>query len=121
MCIRDRDNDLSFLREPDFGFAWAAYRWARGVKLETVLDESPDLTPGDFVRSVKQLIDLLDQVASASASARDASAPLSAAGPAPASASGATPGRAPRTLSATARAAIDAMRRGVVAYSAVAD
>jgi ATP-dependent RNA helicase HelY len=93
----EKDNDLSFLREPDLGFAWAAYRWARGVKLESVLEESPDLTPGDFVRSVKQLIDLLDQIASAS------------------------PDRAPRSLSATARAAIDAMRRGVVAYSAVAD
>jgi len=93
----EKDNDLSFLREPDLGFAWAAYRWARGVKLESVLEESPDLTPGDFVRSVKQLIDLLDQIASAS------------------------PDHAPRSLSATARAAIDAMRRGVVAYSAVAD
>jgi ATP-dependent RNA helicase HelY len=136
----EKDNDLSFLREPDFGFAWAAYRWARGVKLETVLDESPDLTPGDFVRSVKQLIDLLDQIASAAptlepeppadsapapAPAPEAPAPSpeapttastrSASAPAPAS------GRAPRNLSATARAAIDAMRRGVVAYSTVAD
>src|SRR5579859_6107530 len=138
----EKDNDLSFLRGPDFGFAWAAYRWARGVKLENVLAESPDLTPGDFVRSVKQLIDLLDQIASASASAPDpasasASAPdpasASASAPAPASASASAPdpasasasavttGQAPRSLSATARAAIDAMRRGVVAYSAVAD
>ena len=105
----EKDNDLSFLREPDLGFAWAACRWARGVKLESVLDESSDLTPGDFVRSVKQLIDLLDQIASA------------APGPAPAPGPAATPGPAPRSLSATARAAIDAMRRGVVAYSAVAD
>ena len=36
-------------------------------------------------------------------------------------ASAATTDQAPRSLSATARAAIDAMRRGVVAYSAVAD
>jgi len=92
----EKDNDLSFLREPDLGFAWAAYRWASGAKLESVLDESPDLTPGDFVRAVKQLIDLLDQIASAA--------------PDP-----------PRSLSTKARAAIDAMRRGVVAYSAVAD
>jgi ATP-dependent RNA helicase HelY len=104
----EKDNDLSFLREPDLGFAWAAYRWARGATLESVLDESPDLTPGDFVRSVKQLIDLLDQIASA--------APDPA--PAPDQAAGV---RAPRSLSAKARAAIDAMRRGVVAYSAVAD
>jgi ATP-dependent RNA helicase HelY len=125
----EKDNDLSFLREPDLGFAWAAYRWARGVKLESVLEESPDLTPGDFVRSVKQLIDLLDQIASASPApdpAPDrASAPpapdRASAPPDPDRASAPGSGRSPRSLSATARAAIDAMRRGVVAYSAVAD
>ena len=68
----EKDNELSFLREPDLGFAWAAYRWARGARLESVLDESPDLTPGDFVRSVKQLIDLLDQIASAAPAAPSA-------------------------------------------------
>jgi len=94
----EKDNELSFLREPDLGFAWAAYRWARGARLESVLDESPDLTPGDFVRSVKQLIDLLDQIASVPAA-----------------------GSPDAGLAATARAAIDAMRRGVVAYSAVTD
>jgi len=100
----EKDNDLSFLREPDLGFAWAAYRWARGASLESALDSSPDLSPGDFVRSVKQLIDLLDQIAGA---------PQSPATPAPAA--------KPSGLAATARAAIDAMRRGVVAYSGVAD
>jgi ATP-dependent RNA helicase HelY len=115
----EKDNDLSFLRPPDLGFAWAAYRWARGVKLESVLAESPDLTPGDFVRSVKQLIDLLDQIAAAAPrpAAPDRAAPDPAVAPDPAPART----RAPRSLSATARAAIDAMRRGVVAYSAVAD
>src|SRR5580692_7986718 len=104
----EKDNELSFLREPDLGFAWAAYRWARGARLEKVLDESPDLTPGDFVRSVKQLIDLLDQIASATpADPKPPSTP-----PDPSTS---------RTVAATARAAIDAMRRGVVAYSAVAD
>jgi ATP-dependent RNA helicase HelY len=62
----ERRNGLSFLREPDPGFVWAAYRWVRGAKLEDVLDSVPGLTPGDFVRSMKQLIDLLDQVAVAS-------------------------------------------------------
>jgi ATP-dependent RNA helicase HelY len=100
----EKDNDLSFLREPDLGFAWAAYRWARGASLESALDSSPDLSPGDFVRSVKQLIDLLDQIAGA---------PQSPATPAPAA--------KPSGLAAAARAAIDAMRRGVVAYSGVAD
>jgi ATP-dependent RNA helicase HelY len=86
----EKDHQLSFLREPDLGFAWTAHAWARGRPLEQVL--SPDLTPGDFVRAVKQLIDLLDQVAAA-------------AGPAP--------------VAATARSAISDLRRGVVAYSSV--
>src|ERR1039457_2619787 len=105
----EKDNDLSFLRQPDLGFAWAAYRWARGTRLETVLDEAPDPTPGDFARSVKQLIDLLDQIASA----------IPAAPPDPPDPQD-DPSTSP-TLATTARAAIDAMRRGVIAYSAVAD
>jgi ATP-dependent RNA helicase HelY len=109
----EKDNELSFLREPDLGFAWAAYRWARGARLESVLAESPDLTPGDFVRSVKQLIDLLDQIASAA---------LAVSTPAAPAADDDEAGSSSRSdLAATARAAIDAMRRGVVAYSAVAD
>jgi ATP-dependent RNA helicase HelY len=86
----EKDHQLAFLREPDLGFAWAAHAWAQGQRLEKVL--SPDLTPGDFVRAVKQLIDLLDQIAGAA-------------------------GGAP--VARTARAAIDALRRGVVAYSSV--
>ncbi len=129
----ERDHELSFLREPDLGFAWAAYRWARGTRLESVLDESPDLTPGNFVRSVKQLIDLLDQIASAIPAAVPP-APAAAVPPAPAAPAAAAPAAQPaagvcasapsaasRDLASTARAAIDAMRRGVVAYSAVAD
>jgi len=86
----ERENRLAFLREPDLGFAWAAHAWARGKPLESVL--GPDMTPGDFVRAVKQLIDLLGQIAVA-------------AGDAP--------------LAATARKAAKALRRGVVAYSSV--
>jgi ATP-dependent RNA helicase HelY len=112
----EKDNELSFLREPDLGFAWAAYRWARGARLETVLAESPDLTPGDFVRSVKQLIDLLDQIASAAPAAGTLAAP--AGDDEDDDAGGA---RRRDDLAKTARAAIDAMRRGVIAYSAVAD
>ncbi len=121
----EKDNELSFLREPDLGFAWAAYRWARGTRLESVLDESPDLTPGDFVRSVKQLIDLLDQIASAAlrppADAPAAGAPAAGVPAAGVPAAGIPAGSPADGLAATARAAIDAMRRGVIAYSAVAD
>ena len=121
----EKNNDLSFLREPDFGFAWAAYRWARGARLESVLDEAPDLTPGDFVRSVKQLIDLLDQIASAvpapGAPPAAPGAPPAAPGAPPAAATVPAVSTASRDLAVTARVAIDAMRRGVIAYSAVAD
>jgi len=122
----EKDNELSFLREPDLGFAWAAYRWARGARLESVLDDSPDLTPGDFVRSVKQLIDLLDQIASATpANAKTLSAPSASPDPSDPSDVPEPPASsdpsASRTVAATARSAIDAMRRGVIAYSTVAD
>ena len=89
----ERENKLDFLREPDLGFAWAAYRWAEGAPLDEVLDET-DLAAGDFVRWVKQLLDLADQVADAA---------------------GDTP------LRRTARKTSDALRRGVVAYSSVSD
>ncbi|HWH30928.1 MAG TPA: RNA helicase, partial [Mycobacteriales bacterium] len=58
----ERDRHLEFLRAPDSGFSWAAWRWASGARLEEVLDDS-ELTAGDFVRWCKQLLDLLDQVA----------------------------------------------------------
>ena len=110
----EQRHGLSFLREPDPGFVWAAYRWARGAKLEDVLDSVPGLTPGDFVRSMKQLIDLLDQIAVASR----ADAP-SRADSSPAPESSSLP--KDRDVAATARAAIAALRRGVIAYSGLAD
>jgi ATP-dependent RNA helicase HelY len=60
----EQEHRLDFLRRPDPGLAWAAYRWAEGDDLSEVLDDS-DLTAGDFVRWVKQLIDLCGQVADA--------------------------------------------------------
>jgi ATP-dependent RNA helicase HelY len=89
----EKDNRVSFLREPDLGFAWAAFRWAKGHQLDTVLSET-GMTAGDFVRAVKQLLDLLGQVADA----------------------------APRDsrIRRTAGQAMDAMRRGIIAYSSVA-
>ena len=80
---------LSFLSPPDPGFVWPAYRWASGRALDEVLSES-ELAPGDFIRWVKQTIDLVDQIASTE-------------GP----------------LATAARAAVNAMRRGVVAYSSI--
>jgi ATP-dependent RNA helicase HelY len=83
---------LEFLREPDAGFAWAAWRWASGSRLDAVLSEG-DLSAGDFVRWVKQAVDLLDQIVDAA------------------------PAQSP--VHAAARSALGALRRGVVAYSSV--
>jgi ATP-dependent RNA helicase HelY len=57
--------DVKTQREPDFGFAYISYRWAQGNSLSNVLKGS-DMSVGDFVRSVKQLMDLLMQIAGAS-------------------------------------------------------
>jgi ATP-dependent RNA helicase HelY len=87
---------LRLTREPDLGFAWPVYRWARGEPLAKVLSSTPsgdgELPAGDFVRWTRQVIDLLDQIS------------LAAAG---------TP------LRTACRQAIDAINRGVVAYTSV--
>ncbi|MFI5804105.1 DEAD/DEAH box helicase [Streptomyces sp. NPDC051561] len=80
-------------REPDLGFAWAVFMWASGKGLDEVLREA-EMPAGDFVRWCKQVIDVLGQVAAA----------------------------APRegsTVAKNARRAVDAVLRGVVAYSSV--
>lgn len=51
---------LPLTRAPEPGFAAAAWSWASGQELDLILDE--DLTGGDFVRNVRQLIDLLRQI-----------------------------------------------------------
>jgi ATP-dependent RNA helicase HelY len=76
-------------RPPDAGFTPLAHAWAAGKDLEEVLFDE-DLTGGDFVRNVKQLIDLLRQVGDV--------APLGA-------------------TAQAARSAADALFRGVVAAS----
>ncbi|HYA68984.1 MAG TPA: DEAD/DEAH box helicase [Acidimicrobiales bacterium] len=53
---------LARTRPPDSGFAEAAWRWARGLSLDRVLERA-ERAPGDFVRNVKQLVDLLRQLA----------------------------------------------------------
>jgi ATP-dependent RNA helicase HelY len=88
---------VSFLRQPDPGFSWATWRWAGGAPLEQVLGDDRDMTAGDFVRWCKQLIDLLGQVALVA----EELSPKGA------------------EVRATVRQAIDAVRRGVVAYSSV--
>jgi ATP-dependent RNA helicase HelY len=90
------DRGLTLTREPDLGFVWPMYRWARGESLAKVLASAHgldgDMPAGDFVRWARQVLDLLGQ--------------LSEAGDA--------------ELRRTARSAMDAVRRGVLAYSAMA-
>jgi ATP-dependent RNA helicase HelY len=52
---------LTLTRAPDPTFAALAHAWAAGEALDEVLEDE-DLSGGDFVRNVKQLVDLLRQV-----------------------------------------------------------
>ncbi|MDJ0348232.1 DEAD/DEAH box helicase [Cryobacterium sp. PH29-G1] len=87
----ERDHKLPGSNPLAVGLSLAMWKWARGASLSDVLYEA-EMAAGDFVRWTKQTIDLLDQ--------------LSIAGD----------GR----VGPTARAAMDAIRRGIVAYSSVA-
>jgi ATP-dependent RNA helicase HelY len=82
---------LSSTRHPDPGFFALAHAWSAGEELDEVLADE-ELSGGDFVRNMKQLLDLLRQIGDA--------APL------------------PATATA-ARAAADGLFRGVVAASSV--
>lgn len=83
---------LPLTGEPELGLVWPMYKWARGRHLQDVLNGT-DLAAGDFVRWVKQVVDLLDQLAK-------------------------IPGLDPR-LSRLCGESITLIRRGVVAYSSV--
>jgi ATP-dependent RNA helicase HelY len=55
------DAGLPETRAPDPGFTAYAHEWAAGESLADVLDDD-EMTGGDFVRHVKQCIDLLRQI-----------------------------------------------------------
>lgn len=86
----ERDHRLPGSEPVATGLAQAMHSWARGLPLDRVLDEA-DLAAGDFVRWAKQTIDLLDQLSIV----------------------------AEPPVATTARAALEAVRRGIVAYSTV--
>ncbi|ABK03565.1 DEAD/DEAH box helicase domain protein [Arthrobacter sp. FB24] len=88
----EEENKLPLTGEPELGLVWPIFKWAKGKHLQEVLNGT-DLAAGDFVRWVKQVIDLLDQLAK-------------------------IPGLDPR-LSRLCSEAIVLVRRGVVAYSTV--
>lgn len=54
-------HQVELVRELDPGFMSTVFDWAEGKSLDDVLATS-GLTPGDFVRNCKQLLDLLRQV-----------------------------------------------------------
>ncbi|MGY1846300.1 DEAD/DEAH box helicase [Blastococcus sp. SYSU DS1021] len=87
------DHGVPAGRDLDLGFAWAAYRWADGQSLDRVLagaeQAGTELSGGDFVRWARQLIDLLDQLGKV----------------------------ADDPVARTARAAVERVRRGVVAVA----
>ncbi|MBL8928932.1 MAG: DEAD/DEAH box helicase [Kineosporiaceae bacterium] len=86
---------LETTREPDLSLAWAVHRWAAGRGLAEVLGgrDGVELSAGDFVRWCRQIIDLLGQIQSAAADAGD------------------------QQLRRSAAAAVDGVRRGVIAYA----
>ncbi|MBA8816187.1 ATP-dependent RNA helicase HelY [Microbacterium halimionae] len=86
----ERDHHLPGSEAPAVGLSAAMHAWARGGSLDRVLTEA-DMAAGDFVRWTKQTIDLLDQLS------------LVADG----------------DVGRVARRALDSVRRGIVAYSAV--
>ncbi|GLZ79078.1 ATP-dependent RNA helicase [Actinorhabdospora filicis] len=94
LAAEERGKSLDASREPDLGFVWPMFRWARGEPLAKVLASvnGPDveMPAGDFVRWTRQTMDLLGQISEA-------------VGPR-------------HSLHKTAREAATALKRGVVAY-----
>ena len=86
----EREHHLPGTEPVSAGLAQAMHTWARGGMLDRVLSEA-DMAAGDFVRWSKQTIDLLDQLSLV----------------------------AEQPIAGTARKALDAVRRGIVAYSGV--
>ena len=86
----EREHRLPGSEPISASLAPAMHAWARGGMLDRVLSEA-DMAAGDFVRWAKQTIDLLDQLSLV----------------------------ADQPIASTARKALDAVRRGIVAYSGV--
>ncbi len=87
----ERQHRVRFLHQPDFGFAQAVWQWCNDATLDDVLSEM-ELAAGDFVRAMKQLIDVVAQVADAAG---------------------------PGSLRTTARESLDLLRHGVVSYTSM--
>ena len=90
----EREHQLDFLREPGPRLRLGRLPVGRGRRASTRCSRETDLAAGDFVRWMKQLLDLADQVADAAGDGQ---------------------------LRKAARATSAALRRGVVAYSSVSE
>jgi ATP-dependent RNA helicase HelY len=89
-AVEDKHN-VELLKEPDAGFMAQIYEWASGWSLEQVLHDR-ETSAGDFVRSAKQVVDLLQQLRTLPVNGE---------------------------LQTTLAEAVDRVQRGVVAYSSV--
>lgn len=87
---REKANGLEPSPEPDAGILGPCLAWAHGASLSTALSED-EMQGGDFVRWIRQVIDLLDQIR----------------------------GLEDSDLAATAKRARDLLVHGVVAWSAL--
>lgn len=89
---------LPFTPEPQPHFALAAHQWTAGAPLDYCLGAAAacgaELSPGDFVRTCRQLVDVLQQINAVAGEQEDDHA---------------------QQLAKTARRAINAIRRSVVA------
>jgi ATP-dependent RNA helicase HelY len=92
LAAAEGEHGLALTREPDLGFVWPIFRWARGESLAKVLASGieAEMPAGDFVRWARQVVDLLGQITQATG----------------------VPAMRER-----AAAAIDALQRGVLAYA----
>ncbi|HET7474802.1 MAG TPA: DEAD/DEAH box helicase [Dermatophilaceae bacterium] len=93
LAARAAAHGLAAPGDPDPGLAEVMHRWASGGRLDAVLRDA-DLAPGDFVRRCKQVADLLGQIADAAVNGHVGHV---------------------GHVGATARLAMDAVVRGVVA------
>lgn len=95
LVVDEQRHQLPPTRQPEAGFALAIHQWTAGAPLgycmAAAAQSGAELTPGDFVRWCRQVIDLLEQVRATGYSS---------------------------AIRNNARQAIDAIRRGVVAIGA---
>jgi ATP-dependent RNA helicase HelY len=87
----ERQHGVELVKEPDSGFMGQIYDWASGYHLEDVLADR-ETSPGDFVRSAKHVVDLLQQLLQVERGTE---------------------------LAETLGEAVERVQRGVVAYSSV--